>query len=183
MRYVICNQRFCKAGQTIKLKLFFGNFYFDKNSRTLFFNSFIATFYMIEYFHRILINNIKLAFIISTFILAGCSSSININDYIDKNSPFDLTINSRDTVTGFTKSIKTKITVNSDKYSMLINWLANNKNGWQTTPASYAVNVLVTQNSFRLLCNKGGKGVVIGFADKQYSKSTKQGELDFLFGK
>jgi hypothetical protein len=49
------------------------------------------------------------------------------------------------------------------------------------TPASYVANISVTQqNSFRLLYNKGDEGVVIGLSDKQYSKSIKKGELDFL---
>ena len=136
---------------------------------------------MIGYSLHTLTNNIKLAVLATTFMLVSCSSSININDYIDRSSPFDLTINSRDTATGFTQSLQSKITVNSDKYLKLINWLEKNENGWRITPVSYVTNISVTQrNSFRLLCSKGENGVVIGLGDKQYSKSIQKGELDFL---
>jgi hypothetical protein len=136
---------------------------------------------MTKHLLHALTNNIKLAALATTFMLVSCSSSINIKDYVEKNSAFSLTINSKDTATGFTKSSQTKIIVGSDKYLKLISWLDKNENGWHTTPASYISTILVTQqNSFRLLYKKGDNGVVIGLKDKQYSKTIKKGELDFL---
>jgi len=127
-----------------------------------------------------LTKNIKFTIIAAAFIFIGCSSSINIKNYVDKNSQFELTINTRETATQLAQSAQSKIAVDSEKYSKLMNWLDKNENGWHTTPASFANDILVTQNSFRLLYNKGGEGVVIGLGDKQYSKSIKKGELDFL---
>lgn len=133
--------------------------------------------YLLHTFTR----NIKFTIIAVTFILPSCSSSISIRNHIDKNSPFDLTISTRDTATGLTESAQTKIAVNSDKYSKLINWLYKNENGWHpAAPASYVNDILVTQNLFTLLYNKSGEAVIIGFNNKQYSKSIKKGELDFL---
>ena len=136
---------------------------------------------MKEYLLHILTKNCKLTLIMATLMLASCSSSININEYIDKNSPFDLTINAMDTATGLTKASQTKIAVNLKKHLKLINWLDKNKNGWHITLASYVANISVTQkNSFRLLCTKNDNGIVIGLHDKQYSKSIQKGEIDFL---
>lgn len=120
-----------------------------------------------------------------TCMLASCSSKININNYIDKNSSFILTLNSTDKITDLTKVTQTDIKVNSHKYSKLIEWFNNNESGWQLTPSSYLANISVRQGSFGLLYTKGTDGAVISFIDKenksrQYSKSITKGELDFL---
>ncbi len=132
-------------------------------------------------------NQIGLTLLLTTTcILTSCSSPININNYVDKTSPFNLTINNTDSATGLTKSTQAKIAVTSDKYLKLINWFDKNENGWQTTPpASYVTNISVTQGSFRLLYNKDADDVIVGFTDKnnnprQYSKTIKKGELGFL---
>ena len=131
-------------------------------------------------------NKITFVFILTaTCILTSCSSSININDYVEKNSPFILTLNKTDLATGLTKSSKTNIPVNSDKHLNLINWFDKHRNGWQPMPASYVTYISVTQGAFRLLYDNHGDGVIIGFIDKdkkarQYSKTIEKGELDFL---
>ncbi len=131
-------------------------------------------------------NQITLVFILTaTCLLTCCSSSININDYIEKTTPFNLTLNEIDLATGLTKLSQTNISVNSDKHLKLINWFDKNRNGWQSTPASYATFICVTQGSFRLLYNNHADGVIVGFTDKdkkprQYSKTIEKGELDFL---
>ena len=103
----------------------------------------------------------------TTCILASCSSIINMNDYIDKNSSFTLILKSRDTITALTKSTQTDIAVNSKKYLNLIKWINNNESGWQWTPASYITNVSLEQGSFRLLYMTGMDAVVISFIDKE----------------
>lgn len=131
-------------------------------------------------------NQIVFSFlIVASFILTGCRSTVNIYDYINKNVPFNLTIKSTDTTNGLNAPMQTSIAVNSDKYKKLLDWFYNNENGWQTTPTSYMANITVTQASFRLLYNKNGDNVTIGFSDKsngpqQYSKTIRKGELDFL---
>ena len=117
--------------------------------------------------------------------LTSCTSSISIRNYIDRNSPFILTINSIDTKTGFTQSTQHTIPVNSNKFVKLMNWFLNNENGWQQTPASFVTNISVTQRTFRLLSTNDKNGVVISFVDKdknskQYTKCIGKGELDFL---
>ena len=138
----------------------------------------------IQYF--IMTKQMKYLFLVTTTcILASCSSTINMNDYIDKNSSFTLTLKSRDKMTALTKSTQTDIAVNSKKYLNLIKWINNNESGWQWTPASYITNVSLEQGSFRLLYMTGMDAVVISFIDKenkarQYSKPIKKGELNFL---
>jgi|GEM_PF-5903975 len=67
-------------------------------------------------------------FIATIYLLTGCNSSINLSDHINKSVPINLTVNSIDS-TGFTKSTRTTIAINSEKYLKLIEWLDNNKNG------------------------------------------------------
>lgn len=122
---------------------------------------------------------------ILTFLLSGCTTDININNYIDKNDPFGLTFNKKDSATGFTKSDHFEISVNSDKYKKIIQWGNENTKGWKWTPASYITDISIGQDNFRLLHTFGSNGVVIGFTDKegkprQYTKAIKKGELDFL---
>jgi len=115
--------------------------------------------------------------LILTFAFSGCNTAININDYIDKNSPLKLSIgNPLDHV---------DIAVNSDKYKKLIQWGNEHLNGWQRTPASYIADIFVGQGDFRLLLISKSNGVVIGFTDKngksrQYVNKINKGELDFL---
>ena len=122
---------------------------------------------------------------ISTAVLTSCSSDININDYIDKNSSLKLTINKTDTNTGLTSSDLFEISPNSDKFKKLIAWGNENKYDWKSTLASYVCELSVTQDNFNLLLLKH-EGVVIGFTDKkgngnQYQKIINKGDLDFLY--
>jgi hypothetical protein len=111
---------------------------------------------------------------------AHCKNAINITDHIDKNAPLTLTINKRDSLTGLTTSNRFTIQINSEKYKKVIDWCKKNSNGWQSTPASFAPDIGLTQSNFRLLYFTQSDGVVIGFDAKQYSKQIKKGELDFL---
>lgn len=123
-------------------------------------------------------------FILTSFF-TGCSTDININDYIDKNVSLKLVINKNDNSTGLTTSANFEIAVNSDKYKKLIHWGNENVSGWHWTPASYNADIFVGQGNFRLLQTLNGNGVVISFTDKdgkprQYTKAINKGELDFL---
>ena len=116
-------------------------------------------------------------------ILESCSTSVNINDYIDKNLPIKLIINKTDSVIYLTDSNIFLIPVNSEKYEKIIQWGNENTNGWRTTYASYITNFMITQNKFRLL--RINCGVVISFTDKngkprQYIKTVNEDELKFL---
>ena len=124
-----------------------------------------------------------LLILISIFV--GCSTDININDYINKQAPLELHIRQTE-LTALTDSTNNlRLAVNSEKYNKLVQWGNENTKGWQSTPASYITEIYVSQGDFRLLYTPGIKGVVIGFKDKkgkprQYSKTTEIGELDFL---
>ncbi len=119
-------------------------------------------------------------------VFSGCSTYINISEYINKNAPLNLTINKKDNTTGLTTSNHFEIAIHSDKYQKLIEWGNNNTDGWQWAPASYIADIYVRQGDFRLLYTSVNKGVVIGFTDKegkskQYSKTIINGDLDFLY--
>ena len=115
-------------------------------------------------------------------ILGSCSTSININDYIDKNQPIELTIRTTDSVIHYESFV---IPINSDKYNKIIQWGNENTKGWKTDFVSYCVmnGFVIIQDDFRLL--RMYNGVVIGFTDKngnrkQYHKSVKEDDLKFL---
>ena len=117
--------------------------------------------------------------------LSACSIDININDYFDKNAPFNLAITKTDKSTGFSSTSNFEISVNTDKFKKIIQWGNENVDGWKWAPASYQLSICLGQGDFRLLSNLGSEGVVIGFTDKvgkarQYSKTIKKGSLDFL---
>lgn len=119
-----------------------------------------------------------LEYLILTLAFCSCKQHIDINDYIDRYSPLKLKI-------GNQLKQPVIIQVNSDKYRKLIEWGKINTDDWQSTSASFIADIYVGQGSFRLLCLPGRNGVVIGFTDKQgnlrqYSKTIKEGELDFL---
>jgi len=121
---------------------------------------------------------LALGLIVLIFTFSGCRQHIDIKDYIDQELSLELKIGNQ------LKHIDT-IQVNSNKYIKLIEWGKKNTNGWHLTPVSYIAEIYVGQRNFRLLYTSGTKGVVIGFTDKkgnskQYSKTTKKGELDFL---
>ena len=126
-------------------------------------------------------NIILIIYFLLTF--ASCSTEITIENYIDLNANLMLTVNTTNDQKGLTEC-KTQILVpNSEKYLQFIGWTKNNQGNWKSTPASYNVKVSLTQKNFRFLYNQDF--VVIGFADndgkaKQYSKTVKKGELDFL---
>ena len=126
---------------------------------------------------------INILIIIALLIITSCSTEINIEKYININSPLTLTIEKRNEQTELSERKIINIEPNSEKFKELINWYKNNTNNWKITYATYISKVCVTQNNFRLLYNQNS--VVIGFTDdkgnsQQYSKTIKNGELNFL---
>ncbi|MEP7255992.1 MAG: hypothetical protein ABI666_09445 [Ferruginibacter sp.] len=124
--------------------------------------------------------------LIMIFILTSCNEEINVYTYFDKKNPFNLKFYSTDSLTKFTNLRQLKILPNDNIYSNLTKWIDNNKTGWQDAPASYVPDVGIEQGTFHLLYLKKANGIVINFIDpkniaKQYSKSVKKGELDFLY--
>lgn len=124
---------------------------------------------------------IILGLLILTFIISNQKSDININEYIDRNVPLKLKTEPID----LTGQNTFDIPVNSDKYEKIIDWGNKNTEGWTSTSASYVGGIYVGQNSFRMLYFPESNGVVIGFINNQgdpmqYSKTIKQGDLDFL---
>ena len=123
----------------------------------------------------------------ATSIFSGCSTDININDYIDNKKTLSLIITKQDSTTRLSTSEKFEIAINSDKYKKLVQWGNENLSGWQWTPVSYIGDICVVQEDFSLLYTIKGQSVILSFTDKdgkpnQYAKTIKQGELDFLAG-
>ncbi len=128
---------------------------------------------------------IYLIIIILVFVFSNCSTDIELGDYIDKSTPFQLTINQIDSTTGLTTGNTIILGVNSEKWKKIIEWGEVNKEGWKSSIASYISNVYVIQGDFRLIYTSNSRGVVIGFVDnqgngEQYTKEIVKGELDFL---
>lgn len=114
-------------------------------------------------------------------MLAGCAREVRLTDYINIKKPLHLTI----TKSGnFDTKREETIEPNSQKYNQLIHWGENNLRGWHSTPASFFVIVAVRQDKLRLLYYQEGSVVVIlsdeKGNEKQFQKSKRAGELDFL---
>lgn len=126
----------------------------------------------------------NLFLILSIFCLTSCSPDVNVFEYIDKNSSLNISI--LDSNSNLLSRRETEIQITSDKYSRLLNWADKNIGGWNWDPVSHIpADIIVSQGSFRLLYWVGKDNAVIAFKDrhgksKQYSKSIKKGELDFL---
>ena len=116
--------------------------------------------------------------LISVLTFVSCDSTIKLNEFTNENLPFELML--RDL-----KLEKLKIPVGSKKHKKIIRWLNKNHDGWESSFASYNLDISVSQKDFNLLYNPGSDGVVVNFIDhekisRQYSKKIKKGELDFL---
>jgi hypothetical protein len=123
--------------------------------------------------------------LVLVLLLSSCSIDIEVENFIDMSTSFKLTINNTDSQTGLTKTKSSELPVNSDKWNKLIEWGKRNKEGWQSSPASYIGDIYVIQGDFRLIHTRNSNGVVIAFIDsegntKQYTKGIDKGELDFL---
>lgn len=118
-------------------------------------------------------------------LLTSCYEDINLKDYIDRNSPLTLEVNEKDKVMGLQIPSISSMAPESEKFEKFIQWSNANIKGWQSTPASYSADLIVRQGDFHLLHTIGSIGVVVGFKDKygkekQYTKTIKKGDLDFL---
>lgn len=123
--------------------------------------------------------------LVFSLALTSCQTDLDLNDIIDQNSSFTLTIRTVDKETGLSSNQTEEIEVNSKKWNRLVDFAKNNMDDWQSSPASYIGDIYVTQNDFRLIHTKGTTGVVIAFTDKegeprQYTKKIEKSELDFL---
>ena len=126
-----------------------------------------------------------LIILLLTFVFIGCSTEIELKDYINISAPFQLTINHEDSISGLTSSKTIVLIENSEKWKKLIEWVENNKKGWHYSPVSYIADIYVIQGDFKLLYLRNSSGVVISFIDnqgnsRQYEKTIIKGNLDFL---
>ena len=123
--------------------------------------------------------------LILSLAMTSCQTDLELNDVIDQNSPFTLTIRTVDPEKGLSLNETEEIKVNSEKWIKLVDFSKNNLDDWQSSPASYIGDIYVSQGDFRLIHTKGSNGVVFAFTDKegnpkQYTKKIDNGELDFL---
>jgi len=66
------------------------------------------------------------ALVILLFLLTACTTTIDTTNYVDQNAPFELQINAMNTRHELIDSVSDLLSVESDKYRRLINWLDNN---------------------------------------------------------
>ncbi|PWJ33240.1 hypothetical protein [Sediminitomix flava] len=129
---------------------------------------------------------VNFGLLILTLLFSNCSTYLELEDYLDVSTPFNLTNQTIDTETGLTERKSETIEVNSEKWKKLIDWSTGKREGWTTSPASYIGDISVSQGDFRLIHTRGSKGVVIAFTDKegkpkQYTNVIQEGELSFLY--
>ncbi len=94
-----------------------------------------------------------------------------------------LTVYRLDRATGLTTTEQSEIRPTTEKFNKFVNWCKTNNEDWQSSPASFVGQFTMTQDDFGILCNNNG--VVIRFLDKggkarQYSKTVKEGDFEFL---
>ena len=123
--------------------------------------------------------------ILITILMVSCTKEVEILNYFDQAKPFYLL--TRTETGAFSSYEKEEILLNTEKHQLLLTWLSENNQDWKSTPASYNCILSINQKDFRLLIVDDLKTVVIGFLDengeaKQYLKSIKEGELNFLIG-
>lgn len=128
----------------------------------------------------------SLALFLCLTVFISCKEKIRITDIIDKAHPLELQIKNADKLTEPLLVKQEQIQVNSNKQKLLFDWASKNIDGWESTFASYNLNVFIRQKDFRLLYNWGANFVVIGFKNKsnqprQFKKIIAKGELDFLY--
>ncbi|MBI1223450.1 MAG: hypothetical protein GC180_12670 [Bacteroidetes bacterium] len=99
------------------------------------------------------------------FTWISCQSRLNLQEVIELNEPFSLSVRSVDPETGLSTMKSEKIEVNTLKWNKLVVFVKNNLDAWQESPASYIGDINVTQKDFRLIYSKGSTGVVIAFTD------------------
>ena len=114
----------------------------------------------------------KRALLIATaLILASCK--INVDGILENQEPINIIIYGAGTSTQEYVLFKT-----DQKYKQFKSWVANNKDGWETTPASYVPSVIVKGSGFTF--NFLNEGVIVNVDGKQYSKAVNKSEYDYL---
>ncbi len=114
--------------------------------------------------------------------MTSCQSNLDFNNIINQKESFSLKIlNQKNLNINLTKEIK----INSEKWIKFIDFLKNNKIGWQSNPASFNGNIHVSQKNFNFTYLESSNLVVINFLNndrdsKQFTKKINKGELDFL---
>lgn len=123
--------------------------------------------------------------ILLVIFLSSCREDVDFNKIIDSNSPFIISLNLTDSITGYTTVKTDTIIVGTDSWGKVVECLKNNSNDWNSTPASYLADFNVQQGEFGLMGWTEQKSVVIHFIDKngkskQLIKSIDNNKLDFL---
>jgi hypothetical protein len=120
-----------------------------------------------------------------TLVAISCSGQININDYIDRSQPIQLTTDNQTDSFSIVSKPKLTITKEDQKFKDLVLWGNENLDKWKSTPASYAMaDIYLTQGNFHLRYWKSGF-VVVEFKDKkgkqrQMTRKVKDGDFGFL---
>jgi L-rhamnose isomerase len=108
-----------------------------------------------------------------------------VTDYFDTEKSFLLTVYTLDKSTGLTTTEQSEIRPTTEKFNEFVKWCKANDGDWESSPASFVGQFTMTQDDFGLLYINNG--VVIHFLDKggkprQYTKTVKAGDFEFLLG-
>lgn len=114
----------------------------------------------------------KRALLIATIlILASCK--INVGGIVENQEPINIIIY------GTGSNTNEYILINTDKkYKLFKTWVTNNKDDWETTPASYVPSVIVKGSNYTF--NFLNERVIVNVDGKQYSKAVNKSEYDYL---
>lgn len=115
--------------------------------------------------------------LILSLIMTSYQTDLELNDVIDQKSSFTLTIKSVDSKMELSPNETEKIEVNSEKWIKPVDFVKDNMNGWQSSPAYYIGDIYVSKGDFRLLQTNGSNGVVIVLRTKKATRNNTQKEL------
>jgi len=130
-------------------------------------------------------NIVTITLLIFSILMTSCQNNLELNDLIDLKSSFTLTLTTNNPETGLSSIESEEIKVNSEKWIKIVDFVRNNLEDLQPSPASYLGDIVISQGDFRLIYLKDSNGIVFVFADKkgklkQYTKNIENGELNFL---
>jgi hypothetical protein len=117
-------------------------------------------------------------------IVTGCKTNIAIEDIIDFNEPFHVSVAIKDCDSDLNQIATYNIDPETDKWYQLFDFAIKNLDDWSPSAAIHG-DIHLQQGTFELMHNAETREVVISYVNESkkryyYSKKTDTGELDFL---
>ncbi len=113
-------------------------------------------------------NRIQVSWIVIIItLLTGCSTEIDVVDYVDNSKPIELILKSKNDSAEFISRPKTFLTADNEKFKRLLDWGTKNTEGWESDFSSYVMaDAYLIQDDFHLSYYKSGF-IVLNIKDKE----------------